>query len=236
MRWALVFGVMALLAGVALVQAHSAPSEVRITAQKHEDGRIEFAVQQREGDEWGNRIRPSGRFLPPNPPEGRWLNSTPVTIGEFGEVSEGAPFPLPDGLSSMDAVSDNGVEFSLEQDPITGQVETTITADSGDWYGYDRLMLRCSKEGLLTVSFGDSAWRDAEVHWKLDTGLTRRENWSAGDDGHEPPDARVFMLNLHGANRLTISIPSRYSDPFTIDVRGVTETPAQANLDRCGTY
>ena len=236
-RW-LAVGVLVVLAGlagtIALVQAHSAPSEVRIAAQKHEDGRIEFAIQQREGDEWGNRIRPSSRFLPAEPSIGRWLSSTPVTIGEFDEVSEGAPFGLPDGVDKMTAVSSNGVEFTLEQDPLTGQLETTVTADVEGWYGPE-LMLRCSKTGLLTVSVGSSAYSDGEVLWKLDDGLASREIWSAGDHGYEPDDARWFMQKLHGADRLTVSLPHS-SEPYMIDVHGITETPAQPNFDQCGTY
>ena len=231
--WALV--VLAGLVGtIALVQAHSAPSEVRIAAQKHEDGRIEFAIQQREGDEWGNRIRPSSRFLPAEPAIGRWLSSTPVTIGEFEEVSEGAPLGLPNGVDKMEAVSSNGVEFTLDQDPLTGQLETTITARVEGWYGPE-FTLKCSKAGLLTVSVGSSAYSDGEVLWKLDDGLASREIWSAGDHGYEPDDARWFMQQLHGADRLTVSLP-RASEPYIIDVRGITETPAQANFEQCGAY
>ena len=56
-------------------------TEVRITAKRLEDGRTEFALQQRDGDGWSNRIAPRNRFLPAVPPVGRWLVSSPVTIG-----------------------------------------------------------------------------------------------------------------------------------------------------------
>lgn len=55
-------------------------TEARINAYKHEDGRIEFGMQLREGDGWGERILPRGRFLGPDSREGRWLNSTPVDL------------------------------------------------------------------------------------------------------------------------------------------------------------
>ncbi len=62
-------------------QAQSAGEvEVRITAQRLQDGRTEFALQQREGDGWSDRIAPRARFLPAEPPVDRWLVSTPVTI------------------------------------------------------------------------------------------------------------------------------------------------------------
>ena len=36
--------------------------------------------QQREGSGWSNRIAPRARFLPAEPPVGRWLVSTPIAI------------------------------------------------------------------------------------------------------------------------------------------------------------
>ncbi len=54
---------------------------IRITARLLEDGRIEFALQPRgAGGEWGGRLYPSIRFLPADPPRGRWLNSSPVLV------------------------------------------------------------------------------------------------------------------------------------------------------------
>ena len=59
---ALLVGVIALGAGIAV--AHSDGTEIRITAMRLDDGRIEFAVQEREGEGWGERILPSSRFFP----------------------------------------------------------------------------------------------------------------------------------------------------------------------------
>ena len=42
-----------------MLQTESAGEiEVRITAQRLQDGRTEFAIQQREGDAWSDRIAP----------------------------------------------------------------------------------------------------------------------------------------------------------------------------------
>ena len=54
--------------------------EVRIAARRLADGRTEFALQQREGASWSDRILPSARFLPAEPPVGQWLVSTPIAI------------------------------------------------------------------------------------------------------------------------------------------------------------
>ena len=72
--------VVALAAGVAPALAQEA-SEVRISARRLADGRIEFALQPRAGSGWGERELPSSRFFPANAAAGRWLNSSPVTLG-----------------------------------------------------------------------------------------------------------------------------------------------------------
>lgn len=74
-----------LLAAIAVptaLFATQSPQETkaRINAYKHEDGRIEFAIQVRDGDEWGDRILPRGRILRTTAPTGRWLSSRPVTL------------------------------------------------------------------------------------------------------------------------------------------------------------
>lgn len=58
----------------------TATAEVRITAQRLEDGRTEFALQQRDHGHWSDRILPSRRFFPAEPAPGRWLNSTPIEV------------------------------------------------------------------------------------------------------------------------------------------------------------
>ena len=75
---ALLVGIIALGAGIAV--AHTDGTEIRITAMRHDDGRIEFAVQEREGEGWGERILPRARFFPASGREGRWLNSTPIIV------------------------------------------------------------------------------------------------------------------------------------------------------------
>lgn len=61
--------------------ATNVETDVRVVAQKLDDGKVEFGVQQRgAAGEWGKRILPRGRFLPTNAPTNRWLSSTPVSL------------------------------------------------------------------------------------------------------------------------------------------------------------
>ena len=58
--------VAALIAGVATyvvdAQLERGQTEVRISAQRIDDGRVEFALQQRDSDgDWGDRILPASR-------------------------------------------------------------------------------------------------------------------------------------------------------------------------------
>ena len=53
---------------------------VRIVARKVADGRIEFGLQQRQGDaSWGERMFPTRRFFPTTATVDRWLASSPLT-------------------------------------------------------------------------------------------------------------------------------------------------------------
>ena len=77
--------VAALIGGVATytIQAatQTAESEVRISAQRLDDGRVEFALQQRQPDgAWGERLLPQRRFFPASGFVNHWANSSPLTI------------------------------------------------------------------------------------------------------------------------------------------------------------
>ena len=77
---AVVLGALAAM-GIGLVTAQNSGVEVRVEARRLADGRIEFAVAQRVDGEWSERILPSSRYFPTNS-EGRWLRSSPVTVGQ----------------------------------------------------------------------------------------------------------------------------------------------------------
>ena len=84
-RLLFIAGLLAMLAlgaiGTIVVQGHTGEAtEVRINAQRLEDGRTEFALQQRTGDTWSDRILPSSRYFPADAEAGRWLNSTPIEV------------------------------------------------------------------------------------------------------------------------------------------------------------
>ena len=62
--------------------AQESSNTVRIVARKLDDGRIEFGLQQRlAGNSWSDRLLPSRRFFPTTATVGRWLVSSPLTLG-----------------------------------------------------------------------------------------------------------------------------------------------------------
>lgn len=69
--------------------------EARINARQLEDGRIEFAMQVKEGSSWSDRILPRGRYFPTNTEVGKWLNSTPIAIPGTGGLLESLPIYSP---------------------------------------------------------------------------------------------------------------------------------------------
>jgi len=104
--------------------------EVRIVARRVADGRVEFGLQQVEtGRGWGERLLPRQRFFPATASVGRWLVSTPVTVGRAGGSSALPPAMEAtvrgdDSSGSADGVevriaarwvADGRVEFGLQQ-------------------------------------------------------------------------------------------------------------------------
>ena len=113
----LAIGVLVATASVAVTSpaaAQQAGDEVRIVARKLDNGKVEFALQQRQADDsWGDRQLPSKRLFPTTATVGRWLQSTPLTV----RVPAAARTSATDVAVRIVARKlDNGkVEFALQQ-------------------------------------------------------------------------------------------------------------------------
>ena len=115
-----VAGVIAVL-GVTAITASGAghETEVRITAALAVDGRIEFALQQREADDgWSERLLPRARFFPATIAAGRWLVSTPLTVRApgAGDDAEGAEVRI-----TAQRLADGRTEFALQEREADGE-------------------------------------------------------------------------------------------------------------------
>ena len=117
MRVGLAVVAVAVLTSVAgatatVVSSADHEAEVRIAAQRLDDGRTEFALQQRGADgEWGARVLPARRFFPASPDLDRWLSSSPLTVRTVGagEDSEGTAVRL-----AARRLDDGRTEFALQ--------------------------------------------------------------------------------------------------------------------------
>ena len=113
--------------------------EVRVAAQLLADGRMEFALQERRANgEWGERRLPRGRFFPADTRVGRWLGSSPLTVGVQGsDAPAGTATPTP-----------SATECSAETTAarVTGSIAMVLTS-----------------QGRGTAFYiGDSEWVTAE--------------------------------------------------------------------------
>lgn len=72
--------------------------QVRISARVHDDGRVEFALQQQVQDSWSDHLLPRQRIFPVDAEIGIWLVTTPlsVTAAAPAQTPEALPESIPD--------------------------------------------------------------------------------------------------------------------------------------------
>ena len=179
--------------GLAIVAAQapqtSTPSatpeaEVRITARLLKNGKVEFGLQQREGDGWGPRQLPRVRYVPADAQVGRWLNSSPLAVTWApGAAAATAPQPGPaatTGTWQRDRWDDWIRGYTLTG---TGAYGATGPADSGHG-AFPELALSCLWIGNVENSPGD--WgadvqlRASQIHLVDHDQGGRLRYWIAG--------------------------------------------------------
>ena len=101
---ALVMVAVGLMLATSTAGAQASEAEVRIAAQRLDGGQLEFALQQRSGDSWGEHRRPDQNLFPASATPGVWLDSPALAIDGVGQVRISA------------RLGDDGrVEFTLQQ-------------------------------------------------------------------------------------------------------------------------
>ncbi|MXV79701.1 MAG: substrate-binding domain-containing protein [Chloroflexi bacterium] len=86
-------GVLVSTGTLAILADNHGESDVRVSARKLADGRVEIAVQQRDGDRWSERQLPDFRFLPIDAPPGEWRSSSAVSVTAPASQPPLAPQP-----------------------------------------------------------------------------------------------------------------------------------------------
>ncbi len=119
---------------------------VRVAAQLLADGRMEFALQERETNgQWGERRLPRSRFFPANATVGRWLASSPLTVSlsldsTSGTTPAGACV-LADNASRVTAAT-----FQVQTTTGTG---TAFYIGNGEWITNHHVVDAASRATLV---------------------------------------------------------------------------------------
>lgn len=245
--------VLASVAGLALANVGSGEAEVRISARRLDDGRTEFALQQRTAGQWGERILPRSRFFPATPRSDAWLNSSSLTVATEGPIVR----------ETGTAEYDNGrITTSVETRVPYGAIErtlhssVTVKADGRSALG---LRFECGADGIrfvevinlprlstearhdeLTVEF---QFTPPPSDWTRRSGL---ETWAANPDWGSNQgywitysySRAMIYSRLRDADSFEVEIDVGSSEPLraTFSLNGVFDTPIQPNIDRCGDY
>ena len=250
----------ALAAGAVYAASHS--TEVRITARQLDDGRVEFALQQRVDGEWGERQLPRSRYFPANATVGRWLNSSPLTV----EVAEEAESTMQSDagagtLTAIPAQCDDALEWCWESDPDTSSGRITVLTRFGDahhsTYDTGRASFVCRHDdadpfvylAAQAGTFIGSEWREMSVSGRSEVMASARFGTPADgvwlNESSIRVDANtgfVFFNDLRvwrlaKQNRwLSVYLP-RYDDTTVaaiFDLTGITDSPVSRYLDACG--
>ena len=221
----------ALAAGA--VYAATNTAEVRITARQLEDGRVEFALQQRVDGEWGERQLPASRFFPADVGHNRWLNSTPITVS-VAEEQVAAPAVSTGSTGAWNSTI-HEADWSGRQD-----VEMWVPGSARGW----QLRLTC-EDGRRNVA----VWHYEEFEYDFDSGVNAVQ-WRLGQATtthkgqwwfSEPSwDSRWFtphsgwLQSLIGQPSVSIQFGAgRWAKTVTFDIRGMDNVDAWATISAC---
>lgn len=160
-----------LLAAASVVSAQDANTEIRIAAHRHENGRVEFAIQERQDDgTWGKRMLPARRFFPAEG-SGRWLTSSSLFFAKYVVPVQVSDLFVRDFEWSM-GPSTYGRELNASALVQNNTGQTISSFDAGilcvDEDGSE--VVRALAEGpalangeVRQITFYQSTWRRGEV-------------------------------------------------------------------------
>ena len=247
--------------GFALSQSLTSTSDVRIVAQKLEDGRIEFGLEQD-----GERILPRTRFFPANAEVGRWLKSSPVEVEaaapgavdyDASPVSELRAEVSPGNNSNKPGVTNQStVVWSAQHHHGLGyRVLLGLTGSSSHGlYNTGALAVYCDADAgvddpLWVTVYAFPAILGVESKANLREGGSRASYaFSAyGETSRDGVNVTDQQVQIVGASDLwrkarvseyiTFSLPTGNSYiQVAFDLREAMKSPVVERLDRCGEY
>ena len=247
--------------GIALSQSITSTSDVRIVAQKLEDGRIEFGLEQD-----GERILPRTRFFPADAQVGRWLRSSAIGVN----VSS------PEAVTEQPSASEAGLSRSHQNPVEYGEYDFGVTEDGVSWghtdAGVNGVRTWVSVDGYTDSHLYDEAdltffcdhnvgslWASIDAGWRSQLDYEWNPAWLDGDgqpyayfgvqgtsdwytyglfvvsDGHSVQTSHArFWSDALGHDWLRVDLP-QYSGSITatFDIGDLAWTPVFSLMQSC---
>lgn len=231
-------------------QSQTADVEVRVRAKRLADGRTEFAVQQRQDNDWSESLFSSNPKLTADPVTDRWYNSRAVSASVDIDAQPSAAATRPDPPRGWTSLGDTGdavridLRYSVEPDVIDGSLTTVVSSFArGDEYGFEyvKLSVVCDGGDLDLVVDDDEfhfSNTPAEVTLRVGAGTPQTFTWPrfrGAANGFSPADDRAFIRLLQSADQVTTQIKEGSTTTAqVVDLVGFFSTPAQPNIEHCG--
>ena len=219
--------------------------EVRITARRLGDGRVEFALQQRMDGGWGDRVLPRGRYFPADATVNRWLNSTPMTVST-GDLTEG-PQSQPPALDIRTqvgrGVTSGGAIWMVFFDDFTDDRRAIVASptESNSSIYKPHLVFGCAENGTILLAwFQDLPVSDINDRYTV---TTRWDSLAAhtaslfenGDQVHYLDNPTTYRRNVINHDMLRVRfVGYSTSVTATLDVSAMRDAPTWPNILACG--
>lgn len=238
-------------------------TEVRINARQLEDGRVEFALQQRDGDDWSERMLADKRYFPAEVGHDRWLNSSPYAVSvEVETEGEDAQQTIESageeraayGVLAFGFHGDSSVFYYHGDAGVNGQRTSVKVSGTASDSLYDEAAL-----GFVCDHDTQSLWVYAEVgvtigdEWRAASlndydGVTlaafgtiseqewERRGFETFDDDAQVSgaDATMFFVDALTERWVSVSLPMyNGSVKATFDLQSAFDTPVQGLLMGC---
>ena len=226
--------------------------QLRVSAQRLEDGRVQFGVRVADGQGgWSDPIEPRvNHFTPSTRTANRWLSSSSLTlerVDESASLVRAEAFEATEpGATDIHVVSNawrGDIRYEAADD--NGAVVTSVSLYSladGTVDGELRVDVSCDADGLVAVIGGlppDDGRSARSVSWSVDSGRTQTERWwpwpvEGGLELLPPAGSELAAALLSGGQTLALSLGGSSAITTEIDLSALQATPVYSNLTACG--
>ena len=183
---AVLLGCCGLIVTAGQAQGQSTEIEVRILAQRLDDGRTELALQQRESDDsWSEPLYPRTRIFPATARVGRWLLTSGLLIGPEG--------------ATMSASGAESVEVRIAARLLDdGRIELALQVHQRDFgFGWSERLL--PQVRFIAADISTDRWYpSSSLTLQIDpSSASNEQSARAPGDSPQPESAQTCTLSDH---------------------------------------